>query len=181
MPSIEDVANQINAKLDAINNATSATAVNTADTLAVVHDIRGELVAGFANLSQGVFALLEQQRLTNRLLDHNRRQSDTIICELVNGNNLLCGITRQLTVQVETSEATLVAVRRLEGMAERELTRAAGDYDRALELKAQIEACCPPPRPEPVPCPPDCDRSDYKEKRPEGKDWRPLDRPEPVG
>jgi hypothetical protein len=188
MPSIEDVANQINAKLDAINNNTSATAVNTSDTLAVVTEIRDlsaqansllsavrdELSNGFSNLSHGLFAVIELQRATIHVLDHHRQQNDTIICELVNGNELLCGITRKLTDQLEMSDSTLTAVRRLEGMAERELAGPAGDYDRALELQQRIEECCPPPRQEPEPCPSECDRPDYEQRKPSGQDWEPL-------
>ena len=44
MPSIQDVADQINARLDLVTTHTANTAQNTADTLAVSQDIRSELV-----------------------------------------------------------------------------------------------------------------------------------------
>jgi hypothetical protein len=98
MPSIQDVADQINAKLDQITQ-------NTADTTAVAKDIRNELSqantrlstiddglkVGFANLSQGLFAITELQKVEIGLPDHNREHNDTIICLLENSNELLCG------------------------------------------------------------------------------------------
>lgn len=196
MASIEDVANQINAKLDAIAGSTEATTVNTSDTLTVVQEIRdltaqtnnrltaidGNLESGFANLSQGIFAILEVQRLTAQLLDHHRRQHDTIICELANANDLLCGITRKLTVEVDTGKSLLTSLQRLEGIAEREQSSAAADYDRDLELERHIEECCPPPPPEVEPCPEACERPAFDPREPEGQDWKPLPpRQDPIG
>jgi hypothetical protein len=188
MPSLQDVADQINAKLDSINSNTQLTAVNTAETLEVAKEIRDlsqqangtltairdELEEGFANLSQGLFALVELERASLHLLDHHRRQHDTIICELVNANDTLCGMTRKLTTQLTLSEFALVALRRLDGIAGRVHADAAGGYDRDRSLRDQIEACCPPTEPEPEPCPPSCDRPTFEPRPPEGQDWKPL-------
>ncbi|NQW09896.1 MAG: hypothetical protein HQ481_08475 [Alphaproteobacteria bacterium] len=186
MPSIQDVADQINAKLDQINQ-------NTADTVTAAGEIKAELVqanhqlsvvdhdlqVGFANLSQGLFALSELQRLSIALQDHNRKQNDTITCLLENSNELLCGMTRKLTRQLELSEAMLASARRLEGISERANAGEAADYDRHAVLKAQIEECCPPDRPEPEPCPDACDKPGYRANPPKGQDWTPL--PPPKG
>jgi hypothetical protein len=198
MPTVQDIANQINARLDAINQNTSITAQNTTAILGVTQDIRSQvqevnsrlagirddLQLGFANLSQGLFAIAELQRAANVLLDHHRRQNDTIICELTNAGVLLCGITRKLTQQLEMSAVMLTSVKRLEGIAEREQAAAAADYDRLRALKQSVEACCPPLG-EPVePCPEPCDRPDFRPHRPEGQGWQPLptpQRPVPVG
>jgi hypothetical protein len=192
MPSIQDVADQINAKLDSINNNTAATAASTAQTLTVVEDIRSAangmngrldaiqdvLAAGFANLAQGLFAQLEQQRVTNALLDHHRQQNDTIICELVNSNELLCGITRKLTDGLALDEALVDSTRRVEGISVRVHAEAAGDYDRALELKSSIAECCPPPPVEPEPCPPSCEKPRFQPRTPKGHKWEPLPTPD---
>lgn len=197
MPNLEDVGNQINAKLDAITVATEATAVSAADTLTVTTEVRdltvqtnaliadldADVTSGFGNVSQGLFAILEVQRAQLLLLDHHRRQNDTIICLLDNATDLLCGISRKLTDEVATSKAILASVTRLEGIAERTHAQEAGDYDRALELRRQIEQCCPPPRPEPEPCPEACEPPRFRAPKPDGQDWKPLDvRPDvPVG
>lgn len=198
MPSIQDVADQINARLDQITTHTSNTAQNTADTAALAQQIRDELVqanarlsqidnslaSGFANLSQGLFAIRQVQLATLHVLDHMRRQNDTIICELVNGNNLLCNIMRKLGRQVQLSEATLKSVERIEGVVERTHCCEAADYDRQLELKNKLQECCPPkPRPE-EPCPEPCRTPPFRDPPSTNTDWKPLpppQRPVPIG
>lgn len=191
MPSIQDVADQINARLDQV-------ATNTADTAQNTQDIRNELVqanvrlsqidntlaTGFSNLSQGLFALLQVQLAALDLLNHNRKQNDTIICELVNSNELLCNIMRKLGRQLRLSEASLKSVERIEGITERVHCCEAADYDRNRDLSQQIKECCPP---EPIPeeeCPVVCTPPIFRERPPAGQDWEPLptpQRPDPVG
>ena len=79
------------------------------------------LAAGFANLSQGLQVLSELQKMTIILLDHQRQQNDTIICLLENNNEMLCGITRKFTRQLELSEAQAESLDRIEGISERAL------------------------------------------------------------
>lgn len=198
MPSIQDVADQINERLDLVVTHTANTAQNTADTLAVSQDMRDELVqangrlsqinttlqTGFTNLSQGLFALIQVQLVAVSLLDHNRKQNDTIICELVNNNELLCSIKRKLGRQLHISEAALKSLERVEGIAERVHCCEAADYDRDRELARRLEACCPPEPPPQEPCPEVCKTPDYRGREPTGQDWEPLpnpQRPDPVG
>ena len=191
MPSIQDVADQINARLDQVNTHTANTAQNTADILTQsiqtntrLGQIDNTLSVGLSNLSQGLFALLQVQVVALELLDHNRKQNDTIICELLNSNGLLCRILRKLDRQVDLSEDELKAVERMEGIFERAHSSEAGDYDRDFALRRRMEACCPP-KPEPEePCPEPCKAPTYKEHRPGGQEWKPLpspQRPDPVG
>jgi hypothetical protein len=191
MPSIQDVADQINARLDQISTNTANTAQNTADNLAVSQDIRNELVqvnsrlsqidttlaTGFANLSHGLSTLIHVQLSALNLLDHHRKQNDTIICELVNNNELLCNIMRKFAHQLRLSEASLKSIERIEGITERVHCCEAGDYDRSLDLNRKIEECC---RPGPIPqeeCPDVCKAPIYRERRPSGEDWKPLSTP----
>ncbi|MGH8479486.1 MAG: hypothetical protein ACREXK_07930 [Gammaproteobacteria bacterium] len=198
MPSIQDVADQINARLDQVATNTANTAQNTADNLAVSQDIHNELVhansrlsqidntlgTGFANVSQGLFALIQVQLVALDLLDHNRKQNDTIICELVNSNELLCNIMRKLGHQLRLSEASLKSIERVEGITERVHCCEAADYDRNRALIRQMKECCPP---EPIPeeeCPEVCKAPIFRERQPTGQDWKPLptpQRPDPVG
>lgn len=198
MPSIQDVADQINARLDQVSTNTANTAQNTTDILAVSQDIRSEVVqangrlsqinntlsAGLANLSQGIFALLQVQLAALGLLDHNRQQNDTIICELVHNNELLCNIMRKVGHQLQLSEASLKSTERIEGITERLHCCEAADYDRNLALIQQMQECCPP---EPIPeeaCPEVCRSPIFRERQPSGQDWRPLPsprQPEPEG
>ncbi|WP_416395561.1 hypothetical protein [Allohahella sp. A8] len=192
MPSIQDVADQINARLDQINTHTENTAQNTADTHDVAKDIRSELQQvnnrltqidqtldhGFANLSQGIFALIQLQIVSIHLLDHHRKQNDTIICELVNNNQLLCDIKRKLAHQLRLDQQTLTSTLKIEGIMTRVHCCEAGDYDRELELKQRLEKCCPPERQPEEKCPEPCGRPGFDPRQPEGLDWRPL--PSPV-
>jgi hypothetical protein len=174
MPSIQDVADEINAKLDQINQ-------NTASTVTKIETLDGHVQAGVAQLSAGLFAIWELQKVTNSILEHHSRQNDTVICLLENTNELLCGITRKLTRQLDVGERQLTSLRRVEGIAERVHGAAAGDYDRAAELEAKILECCPPEEPEPEPCPDPCEVPKHRPYRPKGQDWQPEEQPAPIG
>src|SRR5215510_14763019 len=142
MPSIQDVADQINARLDAISTNTANTAQNTLDirnslaqTNVLLGNMDNTLAGGVANLSQGLFALLQVQPAALALLSHNRLQNDTMICQLAAADKLLCDIMRKLGKQLHLSEEELRAVLRIEGITERVHCCEAGDYDRRLEIK----------------------------------------------
>jgi hypothetical protein len=167
MPSLQDIADQANAKLDTLINNTAATAQNTAATDQHVQ-------AGFANLSQGVFLVTELQKVANALLDQNRKQNDTIICLIENSNELLCGMTRKLTRQLALSEATLKLIDRLEGVTARAHPAEAGDYDRDAAMQAKIEVCCPPPQQPLEACPEECPKPPFRPVDPKGGGWHPL-------
>jgi len=189
MPNLQDVADQINARLDKVATNTATTADNTADvrnelvqTNSRLAQIDATLAAGFANLSQGVFALIQVQIIAAGLLDHNRKQNDTIICELANSNTLLCNILRKLARQLRSSEAAQASLARLEGISERVHALEAGDVDRHRELLGQVQACCPPEPPPQEPCPAVCPPPVYRERQPTGQDWKPLPPPQrPIG
>ena len=184
MASIQDVADQINGKLDSINANTTATADNTAQAVGLLQDLQQEAAESndrLENLAEGLFALVELQRTTIHMLNHHRLQNETIICELVNGNELLCDIKRRLTAVVENGDETLVSVQRIEGIEERANPAEAGDFDRDLEVQAKIDACCPPKERPPEKCPPTCDQPKFDGRNPAGQKWEPLTRPDPVG
>jgi hypothetical protein len=188
MPSIQDVADQINNKLDDI-------VVNTATTATVATDIRteiqtlnaevatmdGHLQAGLSNLAAGLFAVWEVEKAQLVEQRHHTRQNDTVICLLEHANDLLCGITRKLTTQLQLSRDLVESTRRLEGIAERAEPAAAGDYDRLQAVQHRLDACCPPDQPEPEPCPEPCPVPGYDPYRPQGQDWKPQSQPEPIG
>jgi hypothetical protein len=188
MPSIQDVADQINAKLDSINN-------NTATTVTVLNNVRGDIAqtnarldtldnhlqAGIVQLANGLFAIFELLKVTNSILNHHTDQHNTIICELKNSNDLLCGITRKLTKQVTLTEELVESLDRVEGITERVHPGAAGDYDRNVELHERVSDCCPPPEPKPEPCPETCRLPEPRPYRPQGQDWRPPQPREPIG
>ena len=188
MPSIQDVADQINAKLDTI-------VLNTAGTVTVGNGIRSDLgqvnakldtldthlQSGVAELSNGLFAIWELQKVTNSILDHQSKQNDTIICLLENSNELLCGITRKMSRQLDLSEQLVESLMRVEGIIERVEPAAADDFDRHAELQCQILECCPPKEPEPERCPDACPVPKPEPYEPRGQDWKPSPQHRPIG
>jgi hypothetical protein len=173
MPSIQDVADQINAKLDEINQ-------HTADTVSRLDTLDADLDAGLGSLAEGLLAIWELQKVTNAVLEHQSDQNDTITCLLTNANELLCGMTRKLTRQLELSERQLTSLRRVEAIEERVHAEAAGDYDRQAELEAKLLACCPPEEPPVEPCPEPCPVPKESPYKPKGQGWKPR-KPEPIG
>jgi len=189
MPNLQDVADQINARLDQIATNTADTANNTADirselvqTNSRLTQIDATLTAGFSNLSQGLFALIQVQIIAAGLLDHNRKQNDTIMCELANSSELLCNILRTLGRQLLANEAAQAALERIEGIDERVHALEAADVDRHRALLDEVQACCPPEPPPQAPCPAVCPPPVYRDRQPSGQDWKPLPPPQrPIG
>lgn len=180
MPSIQDVADQVNAKLDQINQHTS-------DTVTIGNQIRGELVtanskldsldthlqAGVQNLANGLLAIWELQKVANAILGHQSDQNDTIICLLENTNEILCGMTRKMTRQLELESRLVTSLSRVEGIMERTDPAAAGDYDRLAAVQRELAACCPPPETELERCPENCPHPEMHPYKPDGQDWKP--------
>jgi hypothetical protein len=188
VPSIQDVADQINAKLDEL-------IVNTAQTATLSGEIKSELetlnttastldshlVVGLNNLAAGLFAIWEVQKASLVQLQHHSAQHDTMICLQENTNELLCGITRKLTTQIEINRSVADSVRRIEGIAEQAEPAAAGHFDRLESVHDKLLECCPPPPVEPEPCPERCPTPKLDPYRPKGQDWKPRTSPDPVG
>lgn len=191
MPSIQDVADQINAKLDSVSTNTLNTAKNTKDTFNEVKvvgskiddtndhlgQIDFDIKDGFSNIGQGISQLIDLARASLAVQIHQVKQNDTIICLLENNNELLCGMTRKLTKQLEFSEASLVSLLRVEGIEERVHSDAAADYDRHLKIAERMEECCPHPETPVEPCPQACPKPGFELPKFEVRGWKPL--PEP--
>jgi hypothetical protein len=183
MPSIQDVADQVNAKFDQVVQ-------NTANTVAIGNEIHSDLSqvnskldtlnsmlsSGVSEISNGLLAIWELQKVTNTILSNQSKHNAMIICLLENSNELLCGITRKLTRQLDLNEQLLKSLKRLEGITERVDSEAAGDFDRHAELQCQILECCPSSEPEPEPCPKACIPPKLEDYKPEGQDWKPSSR-----
>ncbi len=192
MPSVRDVANQVNAKLDTISSNTTNTAQHTAETVEAVHEVNNTLQAtnnrlqqinatlesGFTNLAGGLFAILQVNLAQLAMLNHHREQNNTMICEMSHANEQLCKIVRKLARQLQLEEGELEAVRRVEGIFERVHAEAVSDYDRDQALHAKIETCCPPEKPRPEPCPEPCARPEFRAPKPEGVNWKPFRQPD---
>lgn len=188
MTSLQDVADQINAKLDEIITNTAANVTRTGQVRDEVVNLRNQVAAldahlqtGLANLADGLFAVWEVGKASLVELRHHSDQNDTLICLVQHTNDLLCGITRKLTTEIAITRDIDQAVRRIEGITERTEPGAAGDYDRLRQLGDRLTECCPPEPVPPEPCPEPCPTRQYEPYPPKGQDWTPLDRPNPEG
>ena len=180
MPSIQDIADQIDASLNQLNANTAGIKTDTTEISTELSQVDDHLEAGVATLADGLFAILEQQRRANSIAVHQVAQNDTIICWLDNIAELLCGMTRKLTRQIELQDSLVTSLDRLEGVAELVHARAAVEFDRQRQLREEIEKCCPPERPPPEPCPEPCRTPRPDLHDPRGQDWQPPGSADPL-
>jgi len=104
MPSLQDIADQIDASLNQLNANTAAIRTDTTEIRTELSQVDDHLESGVATLADGLFAILEQERRANSIAVHQVAQNDTIICWLDNIAELLCGMTRKLTQQVDLQD-----------------------------------------------------------------------------
>lgn len=189
MPSLADLANQINNTLTQIQTNTS----DTSDTAALIKgdtaDIKTRLdtlisgmTAGFSQLQQtivlgvsflgaGLFAMLETQRATNSLLATNNSQNDTIICWLHKSADLLCAQLRTQEQLLHIEEQSLSSLQTLQGILELAHAREFVEYARVRENARKIAACCDKPPPQAPPCFEPCEVPRVVHHDPKGQDW----------
>jgi len=167
MPSLQDVANQIKDDLDQIKASTALTAGR-------VETLTQHLDADAANLAQGLFAILEQEKQTNVLLEDNVAQNESIICWLKIQADLQCRMLHRLDTLIEIETTTRDATVKLEKILELVHARETLEVQRLDAQQAEIEKCCPPKRPEPEACFEACREPKLQSYQPKGQDWQPL-------
>lgn len=177
MPSIQDIADQIDASLNQLNANTAGIKTDTTEIRTELSQVDDHLENGVVTLADGLFAILEQERRANSIALHQVAQNDAIICWLDNIAELLCGMTRKLTRQLDLQDQLVTSVDRLEGIAELVHARAAVEYDRDRKLQAEIEKCCPPEQPPLESCPEPCRSPRPDLHDPRGQDWQPPGAP----
>jgi chromosome segregation ATPase len=156
MPSADDLFNQLKAannRLEDIKDRLLDVKSSTDLVKASVDQVNSTLNSGFSQLvSLGQYA--------NEALWHNARQNDAIICILEHISKNTCELLNQSVIQTRLQTEMQKDIDALENMYEHVHADAALERERLLELKKQIEVCCPPPRPEspckyaPCPAPP---------------------------
>ena len=186
MATIQDIANQINNTLTQINQNTQDTANTSALIKGDTADIKTKLdgltavtQAGFTQVGLGLFAILEAQKKGNSLAEAQVEQNKTIICNLENANDLLCRISRKLSVQILLQEEIRDHTKRVRKITELVHAREAGNVARLEEIEKRIDECCPPKKDPPEECPEKCRQPQIRIYDPAGQDWRPP-RQEPI-
>lgn len=173
MPSIQDIADQIDASLNQLNANTAGIKTDTTEIRTELSQVDDHLQSGISTLAGGLFAILEQERRANSIALHQVAQNDTIICWLGNIAELLCGMTRKLTREIELQDRLATSLDRVEGIVELVSAREAMEYDKEQRLREEIEACCPPEQQPPEPCPEPCRSPRPDLHDPRGQDWQP--------
>jgi hypothetical protein len=84
------------------------------------------------------------------LLFHLTQQADTMICALEHISQNTCAILTQATIQTELQTRIRDDADALLEIAETANPAAALERRRLAALRAQIERCCPPTKPEPA-------------------------------
>jgi len=185
MPTLGDIAVQVQNSLNQIQTNTMALALttgdikgDTADIKARLDAIKATLLAGFATLGSGLFAIHEAQKETAVLLADEVEQKTTIICWLVKEADLLCRILRRLNTEIEVRQATQKSAVTIARILGRVHAREKLEQDRASAIEARIEKCCPPAVVPPEACYEPCRPPRLVHYDPRGQDWKPPKGPE---
>ena len=185
MPTLTQIANEVNNKLSQIVTNTQSTAStaglikgDTADIKNSLTTLNTNVQTGFANLGSGIAVVIDQQKVTNNLLDHNRQQNDTIICWLINIADLLCRILHRLNAQLLLQISMDDSLRQIKETLELVHGTETVEVLKRRELKKQIEECCPPEQPQPEPCYEKCRTPDFRPIDQRVPDYKPLDPPQ---
>jgi ABC-type transporter Mla subunit MlaD len=140
MATLNDAYNQLvqaNSQLTTLHNDLQE--VNTS-----VDASTAAIESGFSGLDQLV-------EYTNQLLAYEIEQNQTIICNLEKIAKQTCELVNEATLQTAAQQAMRDDLHDLKQLYELTNPAAAGEQRRLEALNRKIEACCPPPVPEP-PC-----------------------------
>jgi hypothetical protein len=186
MPSLSDVANQINATLTQININTQNSAQtelaikgDTADIKARLDAIKNSIDNNTSVLANGLFAILEQLRLSNVLLQDNVNQNQTLICLAETTDDLLCRILHEVQKDSVIQTTIRDAVTDMDEVLDLVHASQALEVERQRRLQAEIDACCPPVVPPPEKCFDPCAEPNVQNYTPRGQDWTPPAQPQP--
>lgn len=183
MPTLADIANQVNNTLSQINTNTQDTATtagqikgDTADIKLRLDALTVTVQAGTLLLANGLFAILESSKQANALLAANVQQNQGILCWLEIHADLLCRILRRENTQIELATELRAAAVKQELILELVHSRETLEVDRNTELQRKIERCCPPKQLEPEACFQACPEPELPSYEPKGQDWQPPKR-----
>jgi hypothetical protein len=158
--SINDVNNSVLKVRSSVSNLNDTvqneiTATNSVTTS--VNTLDGDVKSGFTATDTLLKAIAEIGIGAADLLYYLTQQADTMICALEHISKNTCGILTQVTIQTDLQRRLVEDANAIHAIEESAHPEAALELHRLAELRAQIEKCCPPPKPEPactyVPCP----------------------------
>ena len=184
MPTLEDIANQINNTLGQIQTNTLTTAQTGAAIKSDTADVKAEIATldntfqnGVSALAGGLFAIWEVEKEADVLLADQVEQNTSIICWLEKSADLLCRILRHVDTLVEVDKVTRDAVVETSAVVDLVHAREALEVRREADLEARMDACCPPKVPPPEPCYDPCPQPHLRHYDPKGQEWNPPKAP----
>ena len=181
MPSIGDIANDIEARLDDIKTNTLGTSNNTGTIIGQltqldfkVGQINHTAQLGFTNLAQGLAVLIRLGIQNNDLLASNDKQNQTIICWLDHIAHVLCDIKHNTDTEVKLQKEMSATLSHLDDILELVHAREALEVLNQQELEKRLEECCPKEEPAPQPCFENCESPRLPDYQPVKPDWQPI-------
>jgi hypothetical protein len=147
MATLNDAYNQLveaNGQLTTLHNDLQQVNASEGEVNASVQAGTAAIETGFAKLDQLV-------GYTNQLLGYEIEQNETIICNLTKIAQQTCELVNQAALQTAAQQAMRRDLDDLRQLYELVNPAAAVEQHRLSELNRKIEACCPPPIPQP-PC-----------------------------
>jgi hypothetical protein len=183
VPSVQDIANQVNNTLNQIQTNTSSSAATDVLINEGIATLIAQEQADFSNLSAGLAKIIDEQNQTNALLNYQRQQNDTMICWLAKIADLLCTVVRRLDAGVEIDASIRADVRQMTATGELVHGSQTVEVLRRFELDKRVSECCCKPAPEPKPCFEPCTEPPYVPYQPQTGAYQPLPpvQPNPVG
>ncbi|MEA2345347.1 MAG: hypothetical protein QOF63_3516 [Thermoanaerobaculia bacterium] len=180
MPSLGDIANDIETRLDDIKNNTQGIVNQLNQLNGEVNQLNNTDQLGFANLAQGLSVLVQLQQQANDLLASNDKQNQTIICWLANIAHVLCDIKRDTDQEILLQKKLVKTSEHVDDMLTLVHSREAVEVDNQHELEDRIGKCCPEKETEPKPCFSECAAPGLPDYHPVKVDWTPIRFPRPA-
>jgi hypothetical protein len=153
MASINDVFNQlqaVNGTLAQIDTDVTAGTSATNQVKTSIDTLDGDVKAGFAATVNALHTIAQIDTEAVKLLFQLTQQADTMICALEHISRNTCGILTEVTLQTQLQTRLRDDADALRDIAESAYPAAALERSRLAALRAEIERCCPPPKPEPA-------------------------------
>lgn len=188
MPSLGDIANDIETRLDDIKSYTVGTRDNTAAIInqltqldIKVGQVNNTAQLGFTNVAQALAVLIQLGIQNNDLLASNDKQNQTIICWLDHVAHVLCDIKHNTDTEIKLQKEMSTTLSHLDDVLELVHAREAMEVKNQYDLESRMEECCPKKDPDPQPCFRDCESPRLPDYNPVKTDWKPIRYPTPGG
>jgi hypothetical protein len=181
MPSIGDIANDIETRLDDIKTNTLNTSNNTSTVINQLTQLNSAVVQvnstaqlGFTNLAQGLGLLIQLEMQSNDLLASNDKQNQTIICWLDHIAHVLCDIKHNTDTELKVQKNISATLTDLDDVFDLVHAREAMEVRNQRQVEKRLEECCGKPDPEPPPCFQNCEAPKLPDYHPIKSDWKPV-------